>query len=149
MTLGQNIRRLRQEKGWTQAELSERTGIKISHLSTIESDATDPKVSTVYKLMHAFECTPNALLAEPREMDVQDLQLEFVFARAKELHESDKEAVVNLLDKYCLACEIATNVHRIHRPWLHAPSQKPALEDAESPVQDHPEESATVEKSHQ
>jgi transcriptional regulator with XRE-family HTH domain len=56
------FRRMRRHKGWTQGDLAERAGIKINHVSKLEQDETDPKLSTLYKLMHAFSCSPDSLL---------------------------------------------------------------------------------------
>ena len=63
MALGENLRRLRKEKGWTQHELAERAGIKLTHISTLEKVESDPKLSTIIKLIGALECSPNDLLA--------------------------------------------------------------------------------------
>ena len=43
MALGENLRRLRKEKGWTQHELAERAGIKLTHISTLEKVESDPQ----------------------------------------------------------------------------------------------------------
>lgn len=65
MSLGVNLKRMRKAKGWTQQELAERATIKLTHISTLEKDQGDPKLSTIVKLMTALECSANELLTSP------------------------------------------------------------------------------------
>jgi transcriptional regulator with XRE-family HTH domain len=122
MTMGTNIRRLRQDKGWTQGQLSERSGIKVPHISSLEQDEGDPKLSTLYKLMHAFGCTPNALLMDPVQIREADALLHMVFDRALELRDEDKDPLIEVLDKYCVACEMQSALSAKARLWDRARS---------------------------
>ncbi|GMA64710.1 helix-turn-helix domain-containing protein [Alicyclobacillus fastidiosus] len=55
MDLGQKLRFLREQKGWTLAEASEQTGISISHLSAIEKGTRpNPSYFLVAKLAEAY-----------------------------------------------------------------------------------------------
>ncbi len=109
MPLGENIRRFRQARGWTQGQLSERTGIKIGHLSKLEQDEGDPKASTLYKLIQAFGCTPTALLSNPnpnREAVPADAMLALIWERVDSLPEKAKADLVEVLDRYCMGWEM-------------------------------------------
>ena len=101
MSLGKNIRRMRRDKGWTQAELAERAGIKINHVSKLEQDDTDPKLSTLYKLMQAFSCSPDSLLMDLNRVSA-DAILRQTLERATALPE-DKVAIIKVVDGYCMA----------------------------------------------
>ena len=101
MSLGKNIRRMRRDKGWTQAELAERAGIKINHVSKLEQDDTDPKLSTLYKLMQAFSCSPDSLLMDLNRVSA-DAILKQTLERATALPE-DKVAIIKVVDGYCMA----------------------------------------------
>jgi transcriptional regulator with XRE-family HTH domain len=48
--LGNNVRRLRQEKGWSQEEYADRAGIHRTYVSDIERGARNPTISVVEKL---------------------------------------------------------------------------------------------------
>ena len=54
--LGQAIRQARKELGWSQAELSERSGVARPQISAIESARADPKASTVIALLRSLDC---------------------------------------------------------------------------------------------
>lgn len=54
--LGQAIRQARNGLGWTQAELSERSGVARPQISAIESARADPKASTLIALLRSLDC---------------------------------------------------------------------------------------------
>lgn len=105
MSLGENIRRLRHDKGWSQADLSARTGIKVGHISTLEKNRGNPTLDTLRKLWQTLECVPNDLLLEVDAMD-RDTILEHVLRRALQLPEENKAAIIEVVDGYCRACGI-------------------------------------------
>jgi len=102
MSIGENLKRLRRDKGWTQGELSKNCGIRLGQISKIERNETDPKLSTIYALTNALESTPNALLS-----DVNKTSLDTLFAialeRVQKLPEEDKNILLAVIDKYCIA----------------------------------------------
>jgi transcriptional regulator with XRE-family HTH domain len=53
--LGQQIRRLREEKGWTQAELAVYAGMGGSGLSHIETGRRNPSAATLQKIAEALD----------------------------------------------------------------------------------------------
>lgn len=102
MALGDNIKRLRRDKGWTQGDLSDRTKIKIGHLSKLERDESDPKLETIYKLMNAFGCSADALLMDAEKSPLDGV-LRAAFERAANLPEANKRAIIDVIDNYCIA----------------------------------------------
>jgi transcriptional regulator with XRE-family HTH domain len=60
--LGSNLRAARKRRGWTQEELSERSGVQAGEISRMEAGKRDPQVSTVEKLAEALEVRPGQLL---------------------------------------------------------------------------------------
>ena len=70
MSFGENLRRLRRDKGLTQAELGKLADMKITHMSKLENDTGDPKLSTLYKLMGALECSADTLLMDANKVGV-------------------------------------------------------------------------------
>ena len=71
MEIGKTIRLCRTKKGWTQAELSKRTGITVPHLSMMENDLRDPSMDAMKSLANAFDLPLNVLVflaSEPKEL---------------------------------------------------------------------------------
>lgn len=53
--IGKNLRRLREDRLLTQAELAERAGIALSSLVRVENDQVDPRFTTIRKLAQALD----------------------------------------------------------------------------------------------
>lgn len=102
MALGENLKRLRRDKHWTQGDLAEASGVKVGHISKLERNESDPKISTIYKLINALGCSPNALLSDVSETNLDGL-VAMAFERAQQLPEEEKSTLLDLIDKYCLA----------------------------------------------
>jgi len=93
MALGENLSRLRRDKGWNQEELANRAGISLGQVSKIERNKDKPKLDTIYSLINALECTPNALLNDVTETSTNG-RLEMALERLVELPEDEKEALI-------------------------------------------------------
>ena len=69
-TVGERLRRTRQRKAWTQAELAERAGLKPLTVHRIENGKTHPRLPTVRKLADALGVDPGwLLLGEENSID--------------------------------------------------------------------------------
>ena len=66
--IGGNLRRLREDRLLTQAELAERAGIALSSLVRIENDQVDPRFTSIRKLAQALEVHPRALTGRPSDV---------------------------------------------------------------------------------
>ena len=60
--LGRNVRRLREEKGWSQEDYAYRAGIHRTYVSDIERGRRNPTVTIVEKLAVPLEVTASKLL---------------------------------------------------------------------------------------
>ena len=66
---GENVRRARHEREWTQEDLSARTGLAVVQISRIERGKREIRLTTLIRLLDAFDVAPEALLrgvATPR-----------------------------------------------------------------------------------
>lgn len=81
MTVGENIRRIRKEKGLTQKQLGERLNMTQSAIGQFENDKTSPKIETVDKIASALGVSPYEMLGEEyaymkypdlKEMDIEN-----------------------------------------------------------------------------
>lgn len=102
MSIGENLKRLRRDKGWTQSDLADECGIRLGQISKIERNDTDPKLSTINALTDALGCTPNSLLVDVEKTSVNAL-LEIALERIQNLPEEDKRHLLAVIDKYCIA----------------------------------------------
>lgn len=64
MTLGQKIKKLRNEKGLTQKDLADSLNVTFQTVSKWENDENEPDVNTLKELSKIFECSIDFLLNE-------------------------------------------------------------------------------------
>jgi transcriptional regulator with XRE-family HTH domain len=57
--LGQTIKRIREEKNLTQAQLGEMVGVKKAQISKIENNLTDARFETILKVFRALDAKIN------------------------------------------------------------------------------------------
>jgi len=62
--LGRNVRRLREENGWSQEEYADRAGIHRTYVSDIERGRRNPTVTVVEKLAKPLRVDAGQLLSE-------------------------------------------------------------------------------------
>jgi len=60
--LGQNVKRLREAKGWSQEDYADRAGIHRTYVSDIERGARNPTITVVEKLAKPFGVVVGSLL---------------------------------------------------------------------------------------
>lgn len=60
--LGKNVRRLREEKGWSQEAYADEAGIHRTYVSDIERGARNPTIVVVEKLAKPLGVTAGSLL---------------------------------------------------------------------------------------
>lgn len=102
VAIGENLKRLRRDKQLTQGELAELSGIRVGQVSKIERNDVDPKLSTIYSLINALECSPNSLLNDVSGTNLDGL-LMMVLERVQKLPKEDKNTLLDVIDKYCIA----------------------------------------------
>ena len=60
--LGQNVRRLREAKGWSQEDYADRAGIHRTYVSDIERGRRNPTIAVVEKLALPLGVSPGQLI---------------------------------------------------------------------------------------
>jgi transcriptional regulator with XRE-family HTH domain len=58
----ENLKRLRESKGWTQAEAAKHAGVPFRSYQNWESGGREPRLDALVRLAAAFGVTPNKLL---------------------------------------------------------------------------------------
>ena len=62
--LGNKIQQFRESCGLTQAELADKSGISVKHISVLERGLKIPRLATFLKVAEVLGVTPNDLLAD-------------------------------------------------------------------------------------
>lgn len=117
MAFGDNILRLRRDKGWTQNDLAEKSGVKMNHISKLERNEADPKLETIYKLMNALDCSANALLNDVKKTPL-DGRMEMVLERVQQLPDKEKSRLLDVIDKYCIAVSMQSLMDNNSKSFL-------------------------------
>lgn len=55
MNLGKVLKEARKKKGYTQVALAEKSGLKQSQIARLESNSSEPRVSTLIKISKALD----------------------------------------------------------------------------------------------
>lgn len=73
MNIGNSIKLCRQQKGWKQAKLAEKSSISVSYLSLLERNERDPNLSTLNNISDALGLPLSVLMflsANKNDLDV-------------------------------------------------------------------------------
>jgi len=102
MLLGERVRQLRKEHGWSQGEFWAKVGTDPGRISRYESGRITPSVEAVVRLADALGVTVDYLVREdaPRR-DVDTAALDGLgerLADLAELSDEDRAALLNVLD---------------------------------------------------
>jgi len=60
--LGNNVRRLRESKGWSQEDLAEKANLHRTYVSGIERGVRNPSLTVLFKLAEGLGVEPGILL---------------------------------------------------------------------------------------
>ena len=60
--LGNNVRRLREAKGWSQEDLAEKANLHRTYVSGIERGVRNPSLTIIFKLAEGLGIEPGNLL---------------------------------------------------------------------------------------
>lgn len=77
MGFAENLVRMRKQRGWTQMDVSIKTGINPKTLSSYENARTEPNLGEVVKLCKLFDCSI-AYLTDTKEREAGDITMEDV-----------------------------------------------------------------------
>lgn len=64
--IAQNVKRLREERNWSQGQLAEKAGTSKVIISQIEKGDSNPTINTIWKLAKAFSLPYTSLLDPPK-----------------------------------------------------------------------------------
>ncbi|MDH5395138.1 MAG: helix-turn-helix domain-containing protein [Gammaproteobacteria bacterium] len=119
MSFGDNVKRLRRDKGLTQQQLADMCDIRMGQISKIERNSTDPKLSTINQIMKALGCTANSLFLDEDTADINGIMLA-ALERIGNLPDKNKEHLIDVIDNYCIAVgfRLQTSIHEDKSTWM-------------------------------
>lgn len=100
MNIGVQLRKLRRERDWTQAELAEAVGIDKRNISRYESGHIEPRKSTLLKFADALQVNVQELLGTAPAQDIEieeDPELTRLLRDVSKLPDKDREALKRII----------------------------------------------------
>ena len=106
MTLGERIRRLRQDHDWSQAQLGQKLGVHQKQVSGYERSVHVPSTELLIRIAAAFDVSLDYLVSGSRgdsqRIEVADRELLRHMEAVDKLPERDREAVKAVLESFIL-----------------------------------------------
>ena len=101
LPLGERMKRLRQERGWSQGELARRIGGDGRQISRYENSRIVPSVEVLAKIAEALDVSTDFLLFEGiarRPLHVPDNGIAERLGDLRDLGEDDRRSLLHILD---------------------------------------------------
>lgn len=95
---GQHLRTLRKEQFMTQSKLANKSGLKLNHISKLERNEVEPKLTTLIKLKQALKISSNKLMNEADKSTNGDLIKRF--DEVSELPETDIKTIIRIMSVF-------------------------------------------------
>ncbi len=109
MSFGNNLKRLRRDAGLTQGELAEKCYIRLGHISKLERNLGDPKLSSIKKLAKALNVSHESLTMDPNESGLSGIARALV-ERIENLPDDRKAIIIDVVDNYCASIGLKTQL---------------------------------------
>ena len=104
MTFHEKIQRLRKQKKWSQAELGEKIGVHVTHISRLENGKFMPSMDLLLKLAEIFEVTTDYLLYDNIDnngpINLTDKTLYEKMKLVDNLDEKDRIIIMGVIDAF-------------------------------------------------
>lgn len=104
MKLADNVKRLREEKGFLQKQVASEIGLKPAHYNKIENGIVEPSVDILDKLAKFYGLTIDQIVHLegdiPNEITIEDKGLIEQVKLIQELDEKDRSTIFNIIDTF-------------------------------------------------
>ncbi len=101
MSLGDNIRKVRKEKGWSQRVLAEKIDSDTSYINRIETGKLNPSIAALQRIADVLESTLDQLVnndSSGAEVKIRDKSLAERMRLVDSLDEEDRNALIHMID---------------------------------------------------
>ena len=100
-TISQTLKKLREKRGWSQGQVSKRSGLDPQRISKYERGIISPSVDMVVKLANTFEVSLDYLVLGEEDVNLQQIQNRELlkrFGKISQLPERDQKALIEIMD---------------------------------------------------
>jgi transcriptional regulator with XRE-family HTH domain len=117
VTLGDKIKRLRQDKNWSQDQLAQKIEVSRRFIGAYETGKSMPSAATLQKLAEVFGVSVDYLLSDEQTknlaaVSITDQTLLEYFEEIQHMSESDKQAVKTMLEALIMKNKMADLVRK-------------------------------------
>jgi len=106
MAIGEHVKRLRQEKGWSQAQLANKLSVHQKQISGYERSVHIPSTDVIIRMAKLFDVSLDYLLFEDRDdvlpAEIADRDLLRRLEEVDKLSDQDKATIKEILDAFIL-----------------------------------------------
>jgi len=114
---GDNLKRLRIEKGISQEEMAKKIKVHANHLSRYERGLSAPSIEVVEKMAKLLEVSIDELVSgsvnERMEKNIADRELLNIFQKVQNLEPQQLFAVKDFVSAYLLKADLQKNLNGI------------------------------------
>jgi len=107
---GDNLKSIRETKGFTQNELAEAVSIHVVQLSKYERNLASPSVEVVKRISEALEVTADELIygdaKQSAKTKLKDYELLNLFDKVQTLKKDDVHCIKSLISAYVLKTDL-------------------------------------------
>jgi transcriptional regulator with XRE-family HTH domain len=112
----QRLRKLRQERSFTQQQLAQKAQVHYTHISRYEADKSKPAADTLRRLAEALATTTDYLMDGATEdtarTRLSDKALLQRFQEVEQLPEHQKETIMELMDAFLAMNQLRNYTNR-------------------------------------
>jgi transcriptional regulator with XRE-family HTH domain len=117
MAIGNKIRRLRQDRNWSQTQLAQKIDINKRFISAYETGKSKPSAKTLQKLAEVFSVSVDYLLSDEQtknlaSVSITDKTLLEYFEEVQQMSEADQQAVKTMLEALIIKNKMTSLVQK-------------------------------------
>lgn len=98
MSIGNNIRNLRKDRGLTQKELAEKCDLSRSYIADLERDRYNPSLDSLKIVAHGLGVNVSRLLGEEKNENNKDCDIRKIERARNKMTPKDKEKMMKILE---------------------------------------------------
>ena len=102
MSLAENIKKIRKQKGWSQKDLGDMIGSHLSHVNRIETGKQNPSLEVLIKLADALGVSIDGLVRgsdeDFKEIKIEDKNMAERIKLLNTLDPEDRKVVIRVID---------------------------------------------------
>ncbi len=117
MSIGQNLKKIRNRNNLTQGQLSEFADISLNQISRIERGTAKPELETIKKLSKALHCSADELIFDDGDY-VQSDELRLLFSAVEDLSNDKIEMIKDFIEAILMKDDMEKWVNKTYKENL-------------------------------